>query len=210
MAASTKLVTAHRSSTDTIQLTPASRVTVEKGEELVTILSDDSYRNSPVVVHPIRFLLVNSILPDSIERTPTPISHPPPHVGHHQTLSVVDSLKRLRVSKEARNTFWSLNYDSLDIQRVQFLPTTFDGDVFFELPTIDMSTLHFHTKLIQGMDKRHDGHAWTKTTTSHIKNDMNLKFRTSTCGSAPQHVQATSVVTIRIANTLPAFIAPLR
>jgi hypothetical protein len=63
---------------------------------------------------------------------------------------------------------------------------------------------------MQGMDKRHDGHAWTKTTTSHIKNDMNLKFRTSTCGSAPQHVQATSVVTIRIANTLPAFIAPLR
>jgi hypothetical protein len=31
------------------------------------------------------------------------------------------------------------------------------------------------------MDKHHDGHAWTKTIISHIKNDMNLTFRTITC-----------------------------
>jgi hypothetical protein len=31
------------------------------------------------------------------------------------------------------------------------------------------------------MDKRHDGHAWTKTITSHIKSDMSLTFHTSTC-----------------------------
>jgi hypothetical protein len=31
------------------------------------------------------------------------------------------------------------------------------------------------------MDKRHDGHAWTKIVTSHIKNDMSLSFCTSTC-----------------------------
>jgi hypothetical protein len=34
---------------------------------------------------------------------------------------------------------------------------------------------------MHGMDKRHDGHAWTKTITSHIKSDMSLTFRTSTC-----------------------------
>ena len=31
------------------------------------------------------------------------------------------------------------------------------------------------------MDKHHDNHAWTKTITSHIKYDINLTFRTSTC-----------------------------
>jgi hypothetical protein len=31
------------------------------------------------------------------------------------------------------------------------------------------------------MDKRHDGHAWTKTVTSNIKSDMCLTFCTSTC-----------------------------
>jgi hypothetical protein len=92
----------------------------------------------------------------------------------------VDSLKRLRASKGARNAFRSLDYNTLDIQRVQFLPPTFDGDVLIELPSVDMSALQSHAKLMHGMDKRHDGHAWTKTITSHIKNDMNLTFRTST------------------------------
>jgi hypothetical protein len=32
-----------------------------------------------------------------------------------------------------------------------------------------------------GMDIHHDSHAWTKTITLHIKNDMNLTFCTSTC-----------------------------
>jgi hypothetical protein len=35
--------------------------------------------------------------------------------------------------------------------------------------------------MMHGMDKRHDGHAWTKTVTSNIKSDMSLTFRTSTC-----------------------------
>jgi hypothetical protein len=111
MAASTELVIPHRSSTGTVHLTPVSWIKV-------TILSDDSNENSSVVAPPIKSLLVSSTHPNSIERTPTPISYPPFHVGHHQSLNVVDSLKGLRASKGARNAFRSLNYDSLHIQRV--------------------------------------------------------------------------------------------
>jgi hypothetical protein len=32
-----------------------------------------------------------------------------------------------------------------------------------------------------GMDKRHDGHVWTRTSTSHIKNDTGLTFRSASC-----------------------------
>jgi hypothetical protein len=32
-----------------------------------------------------------------------------------------------------------------------------------------------------GMDKQHDGHAWTRTITLCIKNDIGLTFRTSSC-----------------------------
>jgi hypothetical protein len=64
---------------------------------------------------------------------------------------------------------------------VQFLPPTFNGDVLFELPPVDTSGLQTSAKLMHRMDKRHDGHAWTKTITSHIKSDMSLTFRTSTC-----------------------------
>jgi hypothetical protein len=43
---------------------------------------------------------------------------------------------KLRASKRGRNVFRSIDYDILDIQRVQFLSLTFNGDVFFELPPL--------------------------------------------------------------------------
>jgi hypothetical protein len=49
----------------------------------------------------------------------------------------VDFLRSPWVSKEVRNAFKSLDYDTLDIHRVEFLPPTFDGDVLFELPPVD-------------------------------------------------------------------------
>jgi hypothetical protein len=52
MATSTELVTPHCSSTGTVQLTPISQVKVEQAAELITILSDDSNGNSPVVPPP--------------------------------------------------------------------------------------------------------------------------------------------------------------
>jgi hypothetical protein len=78
-------------------------VKVEQGEELITILSDDSDGNLLVPPPPIRSPLIANTLPNSIERTSTPISHPPPLVGHQQSLSVVDSLRKLRASKRAKN-----------------------------------------------------------------------------------------------------------
>jgi hypothetical protein len=181
MAASTELVTPHRSSTGTVRLTPVSRVKIEQGAQVITILSDDSDENSPAVRSPIRSPLIISTPPDSMKRTPTPITHPPCQVGYQKCQSVVDLLKRPWVSKGARNAFRNLNYDTLDIRRVQSLPTAFDGDVLFELPPVDTSALHTLSKSMQGMDKHHDGHAWTKTVTSNIKNHMDLTFRTSTC-----------------------------
>jgi hypothetical protein len=51
----------------------------------------------------------------------------------------------------------------------------------FELPLVDTSNFQTPAKLMHGMDKRLDGHAWTKTITSNIKSDTSLSFRTSTC-----------------------------
>ena len=61
---------------------------------------------------------------------------------------------------------------------MKFLPPTFNGDVLFKLPAVDKLG-SFHT--MHGMDKHHDGHAWTKTVTSNIKSDVSLTFCTSTC-----------------------------
>jgi hypothetical protein len=142
MAASTELVTPHHSSTGTVQLTPVSWMKVEQGAQVITILSDDSNGNSPVVPPPDRSPLIISTLPDSMKRTPTPITHPPCQVGYQKCQSVVDLLKRPWASKGVRNAFRNLNYDTLDIRRVHSLPPAFDGDVLFELPLVDTSALH--------------------------------------------------------------------
>jgi hypothetical protein len=115
MATSSELVTSHRSSIGTVQLTPPIRVKVEHAEELITILSDDSDGNSPTVALPMTSPLVNSPLPESSQKSPITLSHPPPHVGPQKSLSIVDSLKRIRYSKGTRNVFKTLNFDSLDI-----------------------------------------------------------------------------------------------
>jgi hypothetical protein len=156
MAATTELVTPHRSSTGTVQLSHAMRMKVEQAEELITILSDDSDGNSPPVALPMTSPLLNSPLPESGQKSPSPLSHPPPSVCHQNCLSVVDSLRRIRASKGVRNVFKTLDFDTLGIQRVKFLPLMFNGDVLFELPPVDTSG-PFH--MMHGMDKHHDGHA---------------------------------------------------
>jgi hypothetical protein len=48
MAASMDQVISHQSSIGTVQLTPTSRVKVEKGEELITILSNTQLGTRPL------------------------------------------------------------------------------------------------------------------------------------------------------------------
>jgi len=50
----------------------------------------------------------------------------------------------------------------------------FNGDVLFELPPIINFDNHFGQ--MQGIDKKHDGHAWCKVKTINIKNDFNYNF----------------------------------
>jgi hypothetical protein len=80
---------------------------------------------------------------------------------------------------------------------------TFKGDVLFDLLPIDMLALQSYTKLMHGMDKHHDGHAWTKTITSHIKNDMSLTFHTSTCVGHLRCDNQDCKYTARIHHTSP-------
>jgi hypothetical protein len=64
---------------------------------------------------------------------------------------------------------------------VHYLPPIFNGDVVFEFPSICSSSASSHAGLMVDMDKRRNGHVWTRTSTSHIKNDMGLTFRSVSC-----------------------------
>jgi hypothetical protein len=71
----------------------------------------------------------------------------------------VDCLKKLRASKGSRNTLKGLDYDTVRLLRVEFLPPVFNSDVVFELPPMDSFVGNLQAKFMVGMDKQYNGHA---------------------------------------------------
>jgi hypothetical protein len=61
---------------------------------------------------------------------------------------------------------------------VKYLPRQYNGDAIFELPAI-MAPKDGATGWLDGMDRKFDGHAWTKTQTTNIscsKSDLLFKY----------------------------------
>jgi hypothetical protein len=94
--------------------------------------------------------------------------------GLQSPISVLDYLKRLRATQGSRNALKKVDYENVKHLKVDYLPLVFNGDVIFEFPSIRSSSISFQAGLMVGMDKRQDGHVWTRTSASHIKNDMGL------------------------------------
>jgi hypothetical protein len=63
---------------------------------------------------------------------------------------------------------------------VQYLSSSYNGDVVFELPPSHVSA-STSKNTMDGMDKRFDGHTWYRTITSNIHNNQGLTFRKSLC-----------------------------
>ena len=175
MAASTEILTPRNSSTCTIQ-TPLPRdvkVKLEPGLE------------TPIVEN-VRFQSVITLSSDE-EVSPT---KPPPQVivgGNvpkvyplsQDTVSIVPLLKQLATMPGRKNILKKIDYSVIRHERVEYLPAVFDGAVIFELPPAGHTAARSQAKSMQGMDKRYDGHVWTKTITTNITNDFGLSFRSS-------------------------------
>ena len=55
-----------------------------------------------------------------------------------------------------------LDYNRLKIVQVEFLTPHFGGDIMFVYPPIDSFVAHSKARFMEGMDKRFDGHVWTR------------------------------------------------
>jgi hypothetical protein len=153
ISASTEILTPRRSSTCTIQtpLPTGVKVKVEPGTQPVITFSSDED------------------------------SSPPKSTSQAGLVSIVACLKKLGSRPGSKNPLKNLDFNSIRHERVDFLPPKFDGDVLFEFPPAGPLASQTQAKAMQGMDKRYDGHIWTKTITTNIMNDMGLRFRTSKC-----------------------------
>ena len=185
---STELLTPRVSSTSTLPLPMRPTIKVEPGLPEITLLSDDSKEDMPSQVP-----CTKTQDPSPCQRSfPSPISNscqesrpsyskPLLPQKRNDRVSIIDCLKKLCSRRGSKSALSKLDFNNIKTEKVEFLPPRFDGDVIFELPPIGNSATLSQARLLRGMDKRHNGHAWTCTITSNIKNDMGLTFRTSSC-----------------------------
>lgn len=104
-----------------------------------------------------------------------------PKLNDSSTLSVIDVLCVFGKSYQCKFELHPVDWNSLVIRQVPFLPCTFNDMTLFELPPfgdVDYSNGQMH-----GTNKIFDGHVWTTTKTSNIINQSGLVFRKSLCVS---------------------------
>ena len=163
-------------------------IKVESGLPEITLLSDDSKDDLLSQVPCTKTQdpsLCQRISPspisNSCQESGPSCSKPPLPQKRNDGVSIIDYLKRLCSRRGSKSALSKLDFNNIKTEKVEFLPPRFDGDVIFELPPIGNSTTLSQARFLRGMDRRHDGHAWTRTIMSNIKNDMGLTFRTSFC-----------------------------
>ena len=191
MATTTVLLTPGVFLTSTTHAPFVATIKKEPGLEEVTLLSNDSDDDVPLAsdiasltpppsqdqpfINPLRISHSRTISQPSTSR-------PPIHPGVSKDRpSVIHHLELLATRPGSKNILKFIDYESIDLEKVDVLPSVFDGDVIFEFPPLGADVPHSHARFMFEMDKRFNGHAWCKTKTSNITNDLGLTFRFSCC-----------------------------
>ena len=171
---SIEILTPPYSTVSTFNIPSNVRVKIELGVHTIIHLSASSHGGDLVHSAPAIEPSLSSPRPPSV--TPllvnlNPMCHFPPS-SSTPSMSILQCLCTLASMPGQKNIIKKLDYDTLQIQEVNFLPPHFNGNLMFVFPLISVCSSHTKAKSMDGMVKRYDGHVWTKTQTTNITNDM--------------------------------------
>jgi hypothetical protein len=191
MDASTMLLT-NKSIKPIPQIHSLRKVKLEVDD--VVVLSDSDEDNIQVVdiagtssypfQSPCSFTSTSSVQPLHGSDPSPHIHSQKPHVHPTSSISNVHILEALKITKcrrRSKSDLTNIDFDNIVIEDVKYLPSSFNGDVFFILPPIKTGIPDAYGKAMDGMDKIYDGHAWCRTKTTNIQNEFGLTFRRSSC-----------------------------
>jgi hypothetical protein len=161
-----------------------SKVKIEPRLNTIYELSDDSDGN--VEVLKAESEVQPSLTQEAVRKETTPLVSPSRNPSQSKVVaspvvSIIHSLMCLGARKRSKSVLSRINFDAIRLQQVDYLPPHYDGDVIFKFPPLDDHGQNTKAKQLRGMDKRYDGHAWSRTITSNIHNDQKLLFRISSC-----------------------------
>ena len=94
-------------------------------------------------------------------------------------LSIYKCILSLRSHRGGRSDLKNVDLATFPHQKVNYLPSKFNGNAVFELPPLPCIK-RGGAAMLEGMDRRCDGHAWTTTTNISDPNGQ-LSFRYVKC-----------------------------
>ena len=96
-------------------------------------------------------------------------------------ISIYDSLLSLQSHRPGRSELKTVDLSTFPHEKLNYLPTKYNGDIIFELPPLP-TMKGGGAAMLEGMDRRRDGHAWIETATTNITDpDGQLSFRYVKC-----------------------------
>jgi hypothetical protein len=85
--------------------------------------------------------------------------------------------KKITLSRRrSKSDLTAIDFDSIDVRDVKYLPSSFDGDVILNLPPINVDVFSTDGRSMVGMDKICDRQLWCTTNTTNIQNNFGLSF----------------------------------
>ena len=110
---------------------------------------------TPVVVQPQHFSYESGIKYEGVGE------------GSDSTvISIYDSLLSLRSHRPGRSELKTVDLSKFPHEKLNYLPTKYNGDIIFELPPLP-TVKGGGAAMLEGMDRRRDGHAWTEIATTN-------------------------------------------
>ena len=73
-------------------------------------------------------------------------------------LKIVNALKLIKYKRRSKFDLTTIDFDSIDVLDVKYLPPSFDGDILFVLPLVSMNVPNVYSHSTDGIDKMYDGH----------------------------------------------------
>ena len=124
------------------------------------------------------------------EEGEVPASTPSPSANEVLSIPAFDSSSQLSIyecilslcsHRGGRSDLKNVDLATFTHQKVNYLPSKFNGNAVFEFPPLPYIK-GGDAAMLEGMDRRRDGHAWTETATTNISDpNGQLSFRYVKC-----------------------------
>ena len=143
-----------------------SRTTILKSPRMSSPVSNGCQQGIQDIITPISSLRKGKLPASTPSSSANEVVNVPAFDNSSQ-LSIYECIPSLRSHRGGRSDLKNVDLATFPYQKLNYLPSNFNGNAVFQLPPLPCIK-GGDAAMLKGMDRRHDGHAWTETATTNI------------------------------------------